>query len=89
MPARLFNEILAHTLQHSFVQVESNETKLYIDPSGSSKCTGQLHPISLRIHRERNEKDMVLNGADRVVVGKQEGFCKKGCHNYAASAKGV
>ena len=67
MPARLFNEILTHTLQHSFVQVESNETKLYIDQSGSSKRTGQLHPIALRIHRERNGKDMVLNGADRVV----------------------
>ena len=67
MPVLLLVAILAHALPHSFVQVESDKTELYIDRSGRSKRTDQLHPITLRVPRERDEMAIVLSGEDCVV----------------------
>ena len=52
---------------HSFVQVESDEINLYIDRSGRSKRTDQLHPLVLHVPRERNGKGIVLSGEGCIV----------------------
>ena len=47
----LLIRIVTCSSSHSFVQLESDETKLYIDWSGRSKRSDQLRPIILHIPR--------------------------------------
>ena len=55
---------------HSFVQLESDKTKLFVDRSGKSRRTDQLRPITLSISMECEGRSMVLNeeGADKAIL---------------------
>ena len=55
------------TQLHSFVQLESNETKMYIDWSGTSKQIDKLPSVTLCIPREHDGGSAVLNGEGGVL----------------------
>ena len=53
--------LISHLPSCSFVQIESTETKLYIDRSGRSTRSDRLFPITLLIPREHEGESVVLN----------------------------
>ena len=55
---------------HSFIQLESDKTKLYVDWSGRSKRSDQLSPIILRIPKGHEGGSIALNdeGEYNVVL---------------------
>ena len=60
-PTFLLIRTLPYTVLHSFVRLESEETKMYIDWSGTSKRTDRLPSVTLRIPREHGES-LALDG---------------------------
>ena len=62
----LSDGMLVFTLLRSFVQLQSDETEMYIDWSGTSKRIEKLPCVTLRIPYEHDEECVVLNGEDGV-----------------------
>ena len=50
------------------MQLESDETKMYVDRSGRSKATDQLAPIPLIISREHERRRMIFNIEGKEVL---------------------
>ena len=69
MLARFLIRIVKCSSSHSFIQLESDKTKLYIDWSGRSKRSDQLSPIILRIPRDHERGSIALNDKGKYNTG--------------------